>query len=89
MEFKFKPHKQYSRDDVAKAFNKTIYNIDTQSRKYKANGGRKGLLNSNQQVPLIVFVSRIIRIIIKAITETALTIIGIAASTVAGALLER
>ena len=32
MEFKFKPHKQYSRDDVAKAFNKTIYNIDTQSR---------------------------------------------------------
>ena len=61
MEFKFKPHKQYSRKDVAEAFNKTIYNIDTQSRKYKANGGRKGLLNSNQQVPFVVFASRIIR----------------------------
>ena len=61
MEFKFNTHKQYSRKYVAKAFDKTIYNIDTQSRKYKANGGRKGLLNSNQQVPLIVFVSRIIR----------------------------
>lgn len=61
MEFKFKAHKQYSRKDVAKAFNKTIFNISTQSRKYKANGGRKGLLNSNQQVPFVVFVSRIIR----------------------------
>ena len=61
MEFKFRTHKQYSRKDVAKAFNKTIYNIATQSRKYKANGGRKGLLNSNQQVPFVVFASRIIR----------------------------
>lgn len=61
MEFKFKPHKQYNRKDVAKAFNKTIYNIHTQSRKYKENGGRKGLLNSNQQVPFVVFASRIIR----------------------------
>ena len=61
MEFKFKAHEQYSRKDVAKAFNKTIHNINTQSRKYKANGGRKGLLASNQQVPFVVFASRIIR----------------------------
>lgn len=61
MEFSFKVEYQNSRKDVAEAFNKTAGSLYTQSRIYKAKGGRRGLLNSGQQIPYSVFVSRVIR----------------------------
>lgn len=61
MEFSFKVEYQNSRKDVAEAFNKTAGSLYTQSRIYKAKGCRRGLLNSGQQIPYSVFVSRVIR----------------------------
>lgn len=61
MEFNFKLEYQNSRQDVARAFNKTAGSLYTQSRIYKAKGGKRGLLNSGQQIPYSVFVSRVIR----------------------------